>query len=162
MRCLRCAVLVCVQLTSLPPALPSGVFSAKPLLASLTGVAQAERLPIEPEEDNSEYILDLETNAYSRLWREIWDDEDNRLRLRLGSNNVRDWFIEEELKWTGTSTFLSHSRENIRDHRFYIAYEYHFGPDKAVRIIESIDLDSEDWGQFSIHDHGFFQMQFGF
>ncbi len=57
-------------------------------------------LPREPERDNKEYLLDLVTNEYNRVWREIWDGGDNRLRFRLGSNNVREWFIEEELKFS--------------------------------------------------------------
>jgi hypothetical protein len=48
------------------------------------------------------------------------------------------------------------------DHRIYLAFEYAFRPDRMIRITESIDLDSEDWGQFEIHDHGFIQVLFGF
>jgi hypothetical protein len=32
----------------------------------------------------------------------------------------------------------------------------------AVRSNEAFELDSEDRGQFGIHDHGFFQMIVGF
>jgi hypothetical protein len=53
----------------------------------------------EPENDNREYLLDLVTNAWDRTWREAWDEGDNRFRFRLGSNNVRQWFLEEELKF---------------------------------------------------------------
>ncbi len=77
-----------------------GVCLALSFFVKPDGTAFADHLPIEPEEDNSEYYLDLETNAYNRLWREIWDEGDNRFRLRLGSNNVREWFIEEELKFS--------------------------------------------------------------
>jgi hypothetical protein len=52
--------------------------------------------------------------------------------------------------------------EDFSDSRLYLAYEYHFRPDAVIRIIESVDLDREDWGQFSIHDHGFFQIIVGF
>jgi len=52
----------------------------------------------EPEEDNREFMLDQETNYVSRDWRAIWDGSDNAFFFRLGSNNVREWFIEEKLK----------------------------------------------------------------
>lgn len=54
--------------------------------------------PLEPEEDNSEYLLDLVSNDYSPAWLRMWEGGDNRLRFRLGSNSVEQWFIEEELK----------------------------------------------------------------
>jgi hypothetical protein len=60
--------------------------------------SRADRLPAEPELDNSEYVLDRAANAYNREWREIWDGTDNALRFRLGSNNVEEWNLEEELK----------------------------------------------------------------
>ncbi len=56
--------------------------------------------PREPEEDNREYVLDAVTNEYSRVWREVWDAGDNRFRMRVGSNNVAQWFLEEELKFS--------------------------------------------------------------
>ncbi len=64
----------------------------------ITGTALAASVPQEPENDNSEYLLDIVTNQYSRWWREIYDAGDDRFRFRLGSNNVSQWFIEEELK----------------------------------------------------------------
>jgi hypothetical protein len=30
------------------------------------------------------------------------------------------------------------------------------------RVTETIDLDPEDWGQFSIHDHFFLMLMLGF
>jgi len=56
--------------------------------------------PREPEDDNREYVLDALTNDYSRPWRETWDAGDNRLRMRVGSNNITQWFLEEELKFS--------------------------------------------------------------
>ena len=52
--------------------------------------------------------------------------------------------------------------ENFHDHRFYFGLEYFFADDKIIRIIEAIELDGEDVGEFRIHDHGFFQMIFAF
>ena len=57
---------------------------------------------------------------------------------------------------------LTRGVKKFRDHRIALVYEYRFSPTKSVRIIETIDLNREDWGQFSIHDHGFFQIQIGF
>ncbi len=62
--------------------------------------AGAAVVPIEPETENVEYLLDLWVNRFDRYWREVYDGGDNRFRYRLGSNNVREWFIEEELKFT--------------------------------------------------------------
>jgi hypothetical protein len=67
----------------------------------------------------------------------------------------------EKLKRT-CCEILSRNNDRYQDNRLYIAYEYYFTENNSVRILETIDLDREDWGQFSIHDHGFFQMQFGF
>jgi hypothetical protein len=52
--------------------------------------------------------------------------------------------------------------KKFRDQRISLVYEYRFSPTRSVRIIETIDLNHEDWGQFSIHDHGFFQILIGF
>jgi hypothetical protein len=96
-----------------------GVCLALSLFLVLGESAFADRLPVEPEEDNSEYSLDLETNSYNRLWREIWDDADNRFRFRLGSNNVREWFIEEELKFSARlSKRLRFRFHHERFHRY--------------------------------------------
>lgn len=56
-------------------------------------------MPIESEKENVEYLLDLWTNRFDRHWREAWEGGYNRFRFRVGSNNVREWFIEEELKF---------------------------------------------------------------
>ena len=68
------------------------------LVLSASETVLAASIPQEPEKDNREYALDTVTNDYSRRWREIWDSGDNRLRFRLGSNRVTEWFLEEELK----------------------------------------------------------------
>jgi len=86
--------------------LPASIFlSLSSVCIILINVVSTARLysstfPWEPERDNREYLLDLVTNDYNRVWREIWDGGDNRLRFRLGSNNVREWFIEEQLKFS--------------------------------------------------------------
>lgn len=68
------------------------------LVCCLCGGAIADTVPQHPEMDNPEYRLDVVTNGYSRWWREVWDAGDNRFRFRLGSNNVTQWFIDEQLK----------------------------------------------------------------
>jgi hypothetical protein len=70
----------------------------------VAGSAFAGSVPQEPEQDNSEYVLDLVTNSYARAWREAWDGGDNRFRFRLGSNEVAQWFVEEELKLSASLT----------------------------------------------------------
>jgi hypothetical protein len=72
------------------------------IVASPFAAALAITFPLEAERENQEFMLDMVTNGYSRLWREHWDGGDNRFRFRLGSNNVRDWFLEEELKLATT------------------------------------------------------------
>ncbi|UCH85629.1 MAG: hypothetical protein JSW50_08075, partial [Candidatus Latescibacterota bacterium] len=68
-------------------------------LSCCLGGAFASSVPQHPEMDNPEYQLDIVTNGYSRWWREVWDAGDNRFRFRLGSNNVTQWFIDEQLKF---------------------------------------------------------------
>ncbi len=41
------------------------------------------------------------------------------------------------------------------ENRIKLAWELRFGGENLIRLIETIDLDREDWGQFSIHDHFF-------
>ncbi|UCG50424.1 MAG: hypothetical protein JSW58_09420 [Candidatus Latescibacterota bacterium] len=53
-------------------------------------------------------------------------------------------------------------KENFDDNRMYIAFEYVFGDSKILRLNEAIELDAQDWGEFRIHDHGFFQLIFEF
>jgi hypothetical protein len=60
--------------------------------------AAAVDAPVEPQTENPEFTLDTWTNRYDRYWREVWDGGDNRYRLKFGSNNVREWNLEEDLK----------------------------------------------------------------
>ena len=60
--------------------------------------ARAITVPVEPQTENPEFTVDTWTNRYDRYWREAWDGGDNRFRLKFGSNNVREWNLEEELK----------------------------------------------------------------
>jgi hypothetical protein len=87
-------------------------------------------VPREPKSENSEYILDLVTNRYRPAWRDVWERGDNRFRLRLGSNDVARWFLEEELKASASLTDdrlrfrywhtrkLRHETEEIRGDTF--------------------------------------------
>ena len=80
-------------------------------------VCEAGTLPKEPEFDNGEYMLDLVTNRYNRLWREIYDAGDNRFRLRVGSNSFEQWLLEEELKFS--TDLASRLRFRYRHTRFF-------------------------------------------
>ena len=53
-------------------------------------------------------------------------------------------------------------RDERVENRLSLVYELTLVGGSRVRIIETIDLDREDWGQFSIHDHFFMQVAFGF
>jgi hypothetical protein len=99
----------------------------------------AAQVPQEPEKDNKEYLLDLVTNGYNRTWREIWDAGDNRLRLRLGSNNVREWFIEEELK------FSAHLLNRLRL-RFYHSRLLYYTSKR--RSFDTIEFEGRLWGDY--------------
>lgn len=83
------------------------------------GAAKAVKVPIEPEQENKEYLLDVWTNRFDRHWREMWDGGYNRYRFRLGSNNVREWYLEEELKFASPLgkrlRFLFHHARLIHD-----------------------------------------------
>ena len=48
------------------------------------------------------------------------------------------------------------------ENRLKLAYEVRFRRTGRCRIIETIDLDREDWGQFSIHDHFFLMLLLDF
>lgn len=48
------------------------------------------------------------------------------------------------------------------ENRLSLVYELTLDERSMIRIIETIDLDREDWGQFSIHDHFFLQTAFRF
>ncbi len=82
-------------------------------LLATNGVRGQLVVPREAEEDNKEFVLDAVTNDNSRLWREVWDAGDNRFRMRVGSNNITQWFLEEELKF---SSNLIENRLRFRFH----------------------------------------------
>jgi hypothetical protein len=87
---------------------------AASLALGVAGAATAQPpIPAEPEADNREYVLDAVTNDFNRAWREVWAEGDNRFRMRVGSNNVTQWFLEEQLKF---STGLVEERLRFRFH----------------------------------------------
>ncbi|MDH3215084.1 MAG: hypothetical protein OEN01_02180 [Candidatus Krumholzibacteria bacterium] len=86
------------------------------------------------------------------------------LRIRLGSRlkSIVEVGFAAEFRKRRERVNDSALRTAHNDHRLYFAYDYVFGSSKIIRITEAIELDSEDRGQFRIHDHGFLQMIFGF
>lgn len=95
------------------------------VLSFYAAYVRGATVPQEPEEDNQEYLLDLVTNQYNRSWREVWDAGDNRFRFRLGSNNVTQWFLEEELK------FSTELLDRLR-FRFYHSRRFRYTTDKVT------------------------------
>jgi hypothetical protein len=53
--------------------------------------------PIE-EEFDKEYAMDLVQLSYDRDWDRVWADNDIGVRLAMGSLNVRQWFLDQEVK----------------------------------------------------------------
>ncbi len=48
------------------------------------------------------------------------------------------------------------------ENRVKLAWEIRLRGASRLRVIETVDLDREDWGQFSVHDHFFVMMFLGF
>ncbi|MBD3179137.1 MAG: hypothetical protein GF417_05810 [Candidatus Latescibacteria bacterium] len=48
------------------------------------------------------------------------------------------------------------------ENRLKLMWEVRLGKRGSFRIIETLDLDREDWGQFSVHDHFFIMSRFLF
>jgi len=56
----------------------------------------------------------------------------------------------------------SGDRREKWENRIKLAWELRFGGENLIRLIETIDLDREDWGQFSVHDHFFLMTHISF
>lgn len=50
------------------------------------------------EEFDKEYAMDLVQLSYDRDWDRIWADNDIGVRVAMGSLNVRQWFLNQEVK----------------------------------------------------------------
>ena len=96
--------------------------------------AGAITAPVEPQSENPEFTLDVWTSRYDRYWREVWDGGDNRYRLRFGSNNVREWYLEEELKLPADLL------PNRLRFRFYHSRLYHDSSDRRNRDTFELEL----------------------
>lgn len=56
------------------------------------------------EEFDKEYAMDLVQLSYDRDWDRIWDGNDTGVRLAMGSLNVRQWFLDQEVKFAADFT----------------------------------------------------------
>jgi hypothetical protein len=50
------------------------------------------------EEFDTEYAMDLVQLSYDRDWDSLWLEKDIGVRLAMGSLNVRQWFLDQEVK----------------------------------------------------------------
>ena len=81
--------------------------------------------------------------------------------FRFGGSHMVEWgYLSDryDSERIGSVT----DRDERFENRLMLAYELSLGERGMLRIIETIDLDREDWGQFSIHDHFFLQTAFRF
>ena len=107
-------------------------------------------------------------SAGIQLRRERWEkkgaqqgsfDKDEYLPFLLARYSPASWYMLE-------AGYLADSYESSRtgagagsdlrwENRLKLMWEIRMGERGFLRIIETIDLDSDDWGQFSVHDHFF-------
>jgi hypothetical protein len=80
----------------------------------------------------------------------------------LETGLVSEWRKRTEEQTDDMHNRVEVRREHFDDHRLYVGFEYVFGDSKIIRLVEAFELDAEDRGDFAIHDHGFFQVIFGF
>jgi hypothetical protein len=85
-----------------------------------------------------------------------------RRQYVLESGFVSEFRTRTVDRAAGSSSRVTLGEEDFDDHRLYLSFEYVFGESNMIRLIEGFELDAEDRGQFGIHDHGFFQLIFGF
>ncbi|MEJ2720021.1 MAG: hypothetical protein P8181_02605 [bacterium] len=92
------------------------------------------------------------------------------VRYSFGRNRkavLETGLVSEWRTYTEDRTEVGYNRLRVKrdksdDHRLYVAFEYVFSDSKIIRLIEGLELDAEDRGDFGFHDHGFFQVIFGF
>ncbi len=77
-----------------------------------------------------------------------------RVIKRLGGKNYLEMgFLADNYHSLREGKQESESRR--WENRIELAWEIRFNSGSRLRLIETIDLDREDWGQFSLHDHFF-------
>jgi hypothetical protein len=86
----------------------------------------------------------------------------DRRQYQLEAGLASEWRERTEKRTESPDVPQIVGEEDFDDHRLYIAFEYVFSDSKIIRFIEAFELDSEDRGEFKIHDHGFFQLILGF
>lgn len=56
------------------------------------------------EEFDAEYAMDLVQLSYDRDWERVWAENDIGVRLAIGSLNVRQWFLSQDVKFAAPFT----------------------------------------------------------
>lgn len=112
------------------------------------------------EEFDVEYAMDLVQLSYDRDWERIWADHDIGIRFAMGSLNVRQWFLNQEVKLAADFTdwfrFLYRydryeGLEPLWDERQLNEFELEFGIWRWFKL--GLRTDPTFWKRYS--DAGF-------
>ncbi len=112
------------------------------------------------EEFDAEYAMDLVQLSYDRDWERIWATHDVGVRLAMGSLNVRQWLLNQEVKvaapFTDWFRFLYRydryeGLEPLWDERQLNEFELEFGIWRWFKL--SLRTDPAFWKRYS--DAGF-------
>jgi len=80
------------------------------------------------------------------------------IRSRISSRNILEaGYLADRYKSERTGSLAGESAR--WENRIKLAWEFLFNGKSRIRVIETLDLDPEDWGEFSLHDHFFVMMQ---
>jgi hypothetical protein len=95
------------------------------------------------EEFDTEYAMDLLQLSYDRDWEAIWDENDVGLRLAMGSLNVRQWHLNQEVKFAAEFTDWF---------RFLYRYDRYEGlePLWDERQLNEMELEFRLWRWFKL------------
>ena len=112
------------------------------------------------EEFDIEYAMDLVQLSYDRDWERIWAEHDIGVRFAMGSLNVRQWFLNQEVKLAADFTdwfrFLYRydryeGLEPLWDERQLNEFELEFGIWRWFKL--GLRTDPTFWKRYS--DAGF-------
>jgi hypothetical protein len=113
------------------------------LCGALLAVAAAGAQYALEEEFDREYGMDLFQLSYDRDWERIWAGSDRGVRLAMGSLNVRQWYLDQEVKFAADFTdrfrfIYRYDRyeglEPLYDERQWNEFELEFGVWRWFRL----------------------------